>query len=138
MVGGGHCLWRELPEAFKPAVYAKIKPLITSEGVAEVQAMGNWSLYHGELKGSPHGIIHASFGGDINPTTSPNVDRLWWLWQQANFTRLFEYGGQALLPNMAEPKTATLDDPILMGGITEDVKIQDVMDTRSELLCYTY
>lgn len=72
MVGGGHCLWRELPEVFEPAAYATMKPFITPESVAKVQAMGNWSFYHGELEGGPHGIIHASLGGDMNPTTSPN------------------------------------------------------------------
>ena len=66
------------------------------------------------------------------------IDHLWWLWQQQNSTRLTEYNGQALLFNQTEYKPATLDDPLLMGGIADDVTIRDVIDTRSERLCYTY
>ncbi|KAI4592726.1 hypothetical protein KJ359_010485 [Pestalotiopsis sp. 9143b] len=57
------------------------------------------------LESGPHGAVHGAVGGDMVPSTSPNVnplffmhhsqvDRLWWLWQQADpNARNFDFSG---------------------------------------------
>lgn len=44
----------------------------TPEVVAGIQAIGNYTSYRYDLEGTPHGAIHASIGGDMGPSTSPN------------------------------------------------------------------
>lgn len=34
--------------------------------------------------------------------------------------------------------TASKSDLLLMGGIADDVKVEDVMDTQGDYLCYEY
>lgn len=72
MVDGGHCLWRDLPEISEPQAFETMAALFSPEAIAELQTAGNWTYYHATLEGGPHGMIHASLGGDMNPTTSPN------------------------------------------------------------------
>jgi tyrosinase len=66
------------------------------------------------------------------------IDRLWWLWQQGDASRLSDYTGAALHFNETEATEVSLDDVLLMGGIEEDLKVRDVMDIHNEKLCYTY
>ena len=65
------------------------------------------------------------------------IDRLWTLWQQKDLAvRGTAFGG---------PKTqgsasmdARLEDVMPFLGLTTDVKVEEVMSTRSALLCYEY
>ncbi|KAG5761764.1 hypothetical protein H9Q72_010133 [Fusarium xylarioides] len=148
LTDGGHCLHRNLPEVDEPDAFATMAKVFGPEGVEEVQASGNWSHYAWALEGGPHGSIHACLGGEMNPTTSPNeplffmhhaqIDRLWWLWQKENSTRLTEYNGLYKNINQTEQHEVSLDDVLMMGGIDEDLTVGDVMDTTKGPLCYTY
>jgi tyrosinase len=66
------------------------------------------------------------------------IDRLWWLWQKGNSTRLTEYNGLYKNINQTEQQEVSLDDILVMGGIDEDLTVGDVMDTTKGPLCYTY
>ncbi|KXJ87917.1 hypothetical protein Micbo1qcDRAFT_178566 [Microdochium bolleyi] len=149
-VEGGHCLYRGMPEVSEPAAFEQMsKTSITPEAVAKVQnESGNWTVYHGTLEGSPHGVIHASLGGEMNPTTSPNeplfflhhakIDQLWWQWQQMDpETRSEAYSGSGLHLGETTRREVSLDDLLPMGGIVPDIKVRDVIDI-SKSLCYTY
>lgn len=72
MVGGGHCFFRNLPEVSEPKAFATMSPLFGAENIAEVQKIDNWADFKWGLESTPHGVIHASLGGEMNPTTSPN------------------------------------------------------------------
>lgn len=72
MAEGGHCMFRDLPEVSEPAAFDQMKGSISPEYIAELQAYQNFTTYHTALEGGPHGVIHASLGGEMNPTTSPN------------------------------------------------------------------
>jgi tyrosinase len=71
-VGGGHCLFRKLPEVSEPEAFAINIGIFGPENIANVLARDTWDMFHWDLEGGPHGIIHASLGGEMNPTTSPN------------------------------------------------------------------
>jgi len=67
------------------------------------------------------------------------IDRVWWYWQQLQPTqRLEDYFGPN---NISEPNAlsqATLQDMLVMMDLDADMAVADVMDTRSNLLCYKY
>ncbi|KAK6857081.1 Di-copper centre-containing protein [Apiospora arundinis] len=147
MAEGGHCMFRDLPEVSEPAAFDQMKGSISPEYIAELQAYQNFTTYHTALEGGPHGVIHASLGGEMNPTTSPNdplfflhhgmVDFLWWQWQEKNSARLTDYNGVASHVGEDKAREVALDDILAMNGIEKDVTVRDVMDTRGSL-CYTY
>ena len=63
------------------------------------------------------------------------LDRLWWKWQQVSPENAASYNG----PREHQSKhEADLDDLIRMGEFVNGVKVEDVMSTESELLCYRY
>lgn len=148
MVSGSHCLYRDLPEVSEPEAFATMANLFGPSGVADVLSSSNWTTFAWALEGGPHGMVHASLGGEMNPTTSPNeplfflhhaqVDRLWWMWQQKDEGRLEEYSGEALHYGEQGRREVRMDDVLSMGGIGEDVTVGEVMDTRSAKLCFTY
>lgn len=105
------------------------------------------------LEDGPHGAIHNAIAGDMIPATSPNdplffvhhaqVDRLWWLWQQADpDARAADFGGNR--DPVADPAAAdgavqaTLADPLVFLGLGDDVTVEAVMTTENSLLCYAY
>lgn len=47
-----------------------------------------------------------------------------------------EYLGEAAYVD--DSKDATLDDLIILGGLAPDVRVRDIIDTESVLLCYRY
>jgi len=64
------------------------------------------------------------------------LDRLWWKWQQADpLQRLFEYNGKA---NNNTDEAASLLDVLDYGSFVAGVRVEQVMDTASDLLCYRY
>ena len=63
------------------------------------------------------------------------LDRIWWQWQSANPSRLTEYNGPKAVGS-ASP--ASLQDVLIMLNLADDVLVAQIMDTESDLLCYTY
>ncbi|KAH8678672.1 hypothetical protein BGZ60DRAFT_525419 [Tricladium varicosporioides] len=148
-----HCILRD----FMPAIPQASPPLQEMLGFAYTQAIvdeisttnTNFGTFHGELESRPHGAVHAGIAqgdGDMGPITSPNdpifflhhtmVDRVWWLWQQADPTnRLNDFSGTEF-----GGVTATLDDVMPMLGLATDRKVRDFMSTGvgASTLCYTY
>lgn len=69
----------------------------------------------------------------------PQIDRLWWTWQQQDpARRLVEYSGQHLPWGGKEFVPASSNDTLNMLGLAEDVLVRDVLSTTGPLLCYRY
>ncbi|KAI1845478.1 hypothetical protein JX265_012423 [Neoarthrinium moseri] len=101
------------------------------------------------LESTPHGAVHGSLGGDMVPQTSPNdplffmhhaqVDRLWWLWQQADPTaRILDYSGNKFAAYTGDDTRASLDDIMTFKGLNPNITVQSAMSTDSSDLCYRY
>jgi tyrosinase len=161
-----HCLFRHLTDGNNPDA-AIMAQYYNSTSVEIVQGEKKFLTYHTALEGGPHGTIHASLGGEMNPTTSPNgkyrllhnkaralltsteplfflhhaqIDRLWWLWQEEDIeNRASDYSGT--IHNKDGSYTdngVSLDDILQMMGIEGDLTVRDVMNTTNSRLCYTY
>lgn len=72
MTEGGHCFFRKVAEANEPEAWNIMKDTLTPEYVANQQKLETFAKFAPDLEASPHGTIHASLGGEMNPTTSPN------------------------------------------------------------------
>jgi len=126
---------------------------LNSSAVAEVLTYPNFEQFRVKLEGvlfgalAPHGGGHGAVGGEMtNFFSSPgdplfymhhtNIDRIWWLWQEACSDRLYEICG----PTSVTPPygNVTLDYPLKMGDVGPTLTIRDVMDIRQEHSCYTY
>ena len=120
-----------------------------SSAVAKGQKMDNFQDYRYYLEGVPHGAVHQYIAGDMAPSSSPNeplfflhhaaIDRLWTLWQEQDRSkRLTDYKGN--LPGGSSkdgPFDAKIDDVLpSFGGLIDQVRVRDVMDTRAGDLCY--
>lgn len=74
------------------------------------------------------------------------LDYMWSLWQNANKTRLMDVGGSRTLdgfgPGADGIELTTLDTPLWMGFMNDDVPVRAVMDTINGdgqgVLCYQY
>ncbi|KAM7211737.1 hypothetical protein V8F06_012870 [Rhypophila decipiens] len=133
----------------------------TPQIVAEVLATdSSYDAFREALEGGPHQAVHFGIAigngrgriGDMVPSSSPNdpifflhhtqVDRLWWIWQQADESRTNAYDGfHRLPPNAPEGEQGppvTLNDILAMRDLAPDAKVLDVMDTRNANLCYEY
>ncbi|KAJ4987077.1 monooxygenase [Stagonosporopsis vannaccii] len=146
---GGHCFFRSVAEADQPEAWATMKNTLSPEYVAEQQKLGSYAEFAPDLESSPHGTIHASLGGEMNPTTSPNeplfflhhpqIDHLWWTWQQQDpAKRSAEYSGSHLPWGGTEFVPASANDTLNMLGLADDVLVKDVLSTTGPLLCYRY
>ncbi|PPJ59323.1 hypothetical protein CBER1_11878 [Cercospora berteroae] len=109
------------------------------------------------LFANPHGLGHSGVGGDmLDVYASPNdpifwlhhaqLDYMWALWQKDDKARLVDIGGartvQGFGPDADHAEPTTLDTPVWMGFMNEDVTVKAVMDTVNEdgegVLCYEY
>lgn len=65
-----------------------------------------------------------------------NLDRIWWLWQEASPQRLYEVDG----PTSMTPPYGhlTLSYPLEMGSVGPSLPVGDIMDTRKNHSCYIY
>ena len=64
------------------------------------------------------------------------LDRLWWLWQQAQPNNsTFEYTGHHMTNSSGN---ASLEDRLFMDTLAVDVSVEDVMSTKGKCLCYEY
>ncbi|KAF2427391.1 Di-copper centre-containing protein [Tothia fuscella] len=76
------------------------------------------------------------------------IDKLWWDWQNFNLSsRLYEIGGPNVRPTAELPlrkrngdfgNMTKLDHVLSLYSIMPNKTIGDVMDTRSDFLCYKY
>ncbi|KAK4442953.1 hypothetical protein QBC34DRAFT_443795 [Podospora aff. communis PSN243] len=132
----------------------------TREIVTGILANTSYDGFRKELEGGPHASVHMGVAigngrgkqGDLVPSSSPNdpifflhhtmVDRLWWVWQQEDESRIKAYEGFHRLPPGApegeEGTPVTLKDILPMGDLADDGIVEDYMDTRSAHLCYEY
>ncbi|KAL1852340.1 hypothetical protein Daus18300_012235 [Diaporthe australafricana] len=105
-----------------------------------------------------HTLGHTVVGGDfMDVYASPNdpifwahhtlLDYMWTKWQKADSLRLSDIGGprttQGSGPTSADQvENTTLDTPVWMGFLNDDVAIKAVMDTMNGdgqgVLCYEY
>ncbi|KAK0633958.1 hypothetical protein B0T14DRAFT_411105, partial [Immersiella caudata] len=126
----------------------------TKEIVDGIHALPTFADFRNALEGGPHSAIHfgvgggAPFGnggaGDLGfPAATPNdpifflhhaqVDRLWWLWQKEDASRLTTYDGT---DHLGTP--VTLNDALPMEDLAPDGIVADYMDITGPKLCYTY
>lgn len=78
----------------------------------------------------------SSFSDPIFFLHHTQLDRLWWMWQQADIhKRQTEYLGKAANNST---KVASLGDIIPMGGLSADIEVAEIMNTEADLLCYRY
>lgn len=100
------------------------------------------------------GDIIASAGDPLFYLHRTWVDKLWWDWQNHNLSsRLYDMGRRnrsvqdsgndidhsSLNTMNGDPGSVTmLDDNLFMFEIVPDTTIREVMDTRTEPLCYEY
>lgn len=142
--------------------------LIQPEYVNETLKRPNYELFFESLENGAHNSIPQLLQGDWLTFTAPNgelsepswpwkitdkpvypvfflhhaqVDRLWWIWQMKDpDTRLKQFQGPAEdFRNITiKHSTASKTDTLLMGGIADDMNVEDVMDTKGEYLCYEY
>lgn len=74
------------------------------------------------------------------------LDYMWALWQKADKARLADIGGARTIegfgPDAEHAEPTTLDTPVWMGFMNEDVAVRAVMDTMNRdgqgVLCYEY
>jgi len=74
------------------------------------------------------------------------LDYLWAMWQKADKARLLDIGGartvEGLGPDANNVEQTTLDTPVWMGFMNDDVPVRAVMDTTNQdgegVLCYEY
>ncbi|KAK5654651.1 hypothetical protein OQA88_6972 [Cercophora sp. LCS_1] len=115
----------------------------TPQIVADVLANPSYDDFRSALESGPHAAVH--FGVAIDPIFflhHTQVDRLWWIWQQADKSRTSAYEGfHRLPPNAPEGEhgpPVTLNDALSMGELAPKGIVSDFMDTRNANLCYEY
>ncbi|KAK5949562.1 hypothetical protein OHC33_009369 [Knufia fluminis] len=115
-----------------------------------MESSQTYDEFRERLENGPHRHLHWGIGGEMPSASSTNdplfflhhaqIDRLWWLWQQRNpEKRNAEFFGPIWVENeMLAESGAGILDGIKMLGLTQDVSVQQVMRTDTELLCYKY
>lgn len=66
-----HCLHRRVIDGDTQDAIVSAR-FYNATAVSIVQNAIDFAAYHGQLESGPHGIIHSSLSGDMNPATSPN------------------------------------------------------------------
>ncbi|KAF6800328.1 tyrosinase central domain containing protein [Colletotrichum sojae] len=69
------------------------------------------------------------------------VDRLWWMWQMRDpVTRFREYHGptEDFRHHHRRSAGASDVDVLPMGGLVNDGRVREYLDTRQGSLCYIY
>jgi tyrosinase len=145
----GHCMFRDVADGKDDPNAVAMAPAYNKTNVERIQKEEYYSTFAQMLEGGPHGVIHASLGGEMNPTTSPNeplfflhhpqIDRIWWQWQQKNITeRRDQYFGDKLDEYGFTEGPASLTDVLKMNGLAPDITVKDIMDTSDPRWCYKY
>ncbi|TID18549.1 Guanine nucleotide-binding protein alpha-2 subunit [Venturia nashicola] len=147
-----HCMTRDF--AFRTKSKEDVEwlhSLIMPEYVNAILKRPSYDLFFESFENGAHNSIPQLIRGDWLTFTAPNdplfflhhtqVDRLWWLWQmQDPGTRLKQFHGPAedFRNTTIKHSQASKSDILPMGSIAEDMKVEDVMDTQGEYLCYEY
>ena len=154
-----HCLSRNLKSESAHVPSKSLKPA----SLAKVLQAKDYESFNIKLEDSAHLAIPLRIQGDFLYLTAPSgrfcalsillllsylrldpvfilhhtqLDRLWWLWQQADpQARLTDYGGQAAGNSSSQ---ASLSDIIPVGGLAADIEVGDIMSTEGDVLCYIY
>ncbi|KAJ7669374.1 tyrosinase [Mycena polygramma] len=142
-----HCLTRDFNDAYAWA--------LSFAQVANTTKQPTFENFRIELEGQPitptmklHDGGHFAVGAEmLNTYSSPgdpvfylhhaNLDRIWWDWQQLDLPRrLFDVSGRSSV----DPPfvNITLSFELKMLNLAPLVPIRDIMDPRSEPLCYIY
>ncbi|KAF6230923.1 hypothetical protein HO173_010831 [Letharia columbiana] len=112
----------------------------------ELLRTSDYATFNLGVEDGPHLSIPRSIHGDFSTVTAPadpvfflhhtQLDRLWWKWQQGDTqARLKDYSGKAAYTSSSE---ASLRDPLPLGYLAPDVRVEDIMNTESGLVCYRY
>ncbi|EFQ35939.1 hypothetical protein CGRA01v4_06143 [Colletotrichum graminicola] len=142
--------------------------LVSQALVDACNTLESYSDFNSCLGGSPHVSGHYAIGGTMDDVSlSPadplffmhhtNLDRLWWVWQSKNTSRLTDMGGpnvasgflasvqptilpvEAFAPYFGDNgNTTTLDHILWMAGTAENITIAEVMDVKSDAICVEY
>ncbi|KAJ7484381.1 tyrosinase [Mycena latifolia] len=142
-----HCLTRAFNNEYAWA--------LSSAQIANTTKQPTFENFRIELEGQPatptmklHDGGHFAVGAEMLDTySSPgdpvfylhhaNLDRIWWSWQQKDLpNRLFDISGRSSV----DPPfvNITLAFELKMLNLAPLVTIRDVMDPRTQPLCYTY
>ncbi|KAF4503247.1 Tyrosinase [Fusarium agapanthi] len=137
-----HCLARDWNDGSEN-VGNMLSENYNNEAVAKVQVFKDYDNYRQKLEAGPHGAI----GGDMVPNTSPNGKScvlvpciLEAIANEDPKTRTMEFVGYKTQDQFdgTKPPSASLDDILLMNGLADDLRVEDLMSTQSSLLCYSY
>ena len=155
-----HCLSRGFESGGQLAMHGSwFRP----KAMEELQRGNDYDAFNLGLEEGPHNAIPRIIRGDFSMFTAPygvswvesvlnyptnfridpvfflhhtQLDRLWWTWQQKDSqNRKWQYRGLAA-HNSTDP--ASLNDIIPMGGLAPNIKVSEIIDTESDLLCYIY
>jgi tyrosinase len=156
-----HCLSRAFADGKTRGTLPgdQVRPAV----VEEILSQTDYKSFFLQLEKGPHNQIPNGIGGDFLKFTAPNdplfflhhgypsscsitrtglifvvrqLDRLWWMWQRANpEARKRDYGG---ISRHASKVPASLQDAIPMGELSSAIRVIDMMDTETGMLCYTY
>ncbi|TKX22697.1 tyrosinase ustQ [Elsinoe australis] len=119
-----------------------LNPVVVSDILSEKR----YIRFLAGLEFGPHNDIPFGIGGSFKSLYAPadpifwlhhiQLDRLWWIWQQRAPGNAEAYDGPSTSksPNVS----ATLDDHLSFGGLSEDVSVRDIIDTQGGRLCYRY
>ena len=145
-----HCFFRDVIDGPDNRDAVLMAQGYNATNIAQISQLAQFHQFAPALEGSPHGVIHASLGGEMNPTTSPNeplfflhhpqIDAIWWRWQQQDpSVRLTDFAGTKNTPGGAiADEPASLDDVLLMNGLAPDITVREIMDTTDARWCYKY
>ncbi|KAF6802798.1 amino acid transporter [Colletotrichum musicola] len=142
---------------------------LSQDIVNACNALEDYVDFNNCLGGAPHTSGHYAIGGTMDDVSlSPadpmffmhhtNLDRLWWVWQSKNESRLTDMGGKNVATSTflvaAQPKSlpesafapyfgdngnvTTLDHIMWMAGTAENITIGEVMDIKSDAICVEY
>lgn len=130
-----HCLSRGFihGERLEKTFGSKVKP----EALENVLHQDQYGEFNLKLEEGPHNAIPRAIRGDFLRVTAPNdpvfflhhtqLDRLWWQWQTRHSSSL-----------RGSREDDWVNEQFLFEGFAQDVKMSEVMNTESDLLCYSY
>lgn len=119
---------------------------ISPESIEEVLGRKTYEEFVELMEVRIHDAIPMGIGGDFETFTAPfdplfflhhtQLDRLWWLWQQRQADGgLLSYGG---IKERYSNEAASLEDYLYYRELGTYVQVKDVMDIKSQALCYDY
>ncbi|KAK1979541.1 hypothetical protein LZ30DRAFT_751360 [Colletotrichum cereale] len=131
-----HCLSR----GFTDFPGRNVSPEVVQKSLGEK----DYETFFLAIENGPHNMAPNGIQGEFYSFTAPNdpifylhhaqLDRLWFIWQKRDEQiRLTDYSGGA-----NSDESATLNDLLYMEGLDEDVRVSQMMDTKSGSLCYQY